>query len=319
MNNLYTLLFATVLPSVLNAQSVLIYQNSFVTPLTAPVNASCQPDFSATPVNTLWQGTGAGTFSGAFQQSNTVETLLINGPADIYDDPANANGDFCLGMLNTNFTDKLALLIDREALPFINISLDMSAINTTCGGPFTLGTPNFLVEALDAPGGVFNINSTTPLSSDTLIGIAPNAQTGAGSFVFNWATDIGSLDVIGSTDDFVAIRFTLLNTGLTPTSAIYAAFDNIYIEASTTNVISGIAEHALAPMNIWPNPATDRVTIEDLASGTPVEFFTLTGQRVAVRIAQRDAAIDISALAPGTYVLRARADGSVRNARFVKW
>ena len=83
--------------------------------------------------------------------------------------------------------------------------------------------------------------------------------------------------------------------------------------------LSGIAEHAHAPMNIWPNPATDRVTIEDLVSGTPVEFFTLTGQRVAVRIAQQNAAIDVSGLAPGTYVLRARADGSVRNARFIKW
>lgn len=319
MNNLYTLLIATAFPSVLSAQSVLIYQNSFVTPLTAPENASCQQDFSATPVNTLWQGTGSGTFSGAFQQSNTVETLLINGPADVYDDPAAANGDFCLGMLNTNFLDKLALLIDRESLPFINISLDMSAINTTCGGPLTLGTPNFLVEALDAPGGVFNINSTTPLSSDTLIGIAPNEPTGAGSFVFNWATDIGSLDVAGSTDDFVAIRFTLLNTGLTPTTAIYAAFDNIYIEASSSDVISGIAEHAHAPLNIWPDPATDRVTIENVVSGTPVEFFTLSGERVAVRIAQQNAAIDISGLAPGTYVLRARVDGSVRNARFIKW
>ncbi|MBK8228492.1 MAG: T9SS type A sorting domain-containing protein [Flavobacteriales bacterium] len=319
MNNLHTLLIATALPSVLSAQSVLIYQNSFVTPLTAPVNASCQQDFSATPVNTLWQGTGSGTFSGAFQQSNTVETLLINGPADVYDDPAAANGDFCLGMLNTNFLDKLALLIDRESLPFINISLDMSAINTTCGGPLTLGTPNFLVEALDAPGGVFNINSTAPLSSDTLIGIAPNAPTGAGSFVFNWATDIGSLDVAGSTDDFVAIRFTLLNTGLTPTTAIYAAFDNIYIEASSSDVISGIVEQALAPMNIWPNPATDRVTIEGLVSGTPVEIFSLTGQRVAVRMAPQSAAIDVSGLAPGTYVLRTRVDGSVRNARFIKW
>lgn len=81
MQNRYALLLAAALPSILNAQTVLIYQNSFVTPLTTPVNASCQQDFSATPVNTLWQGTGTGTFSGAFQQSNTVETLLINGPA----------------------------------------------------------------------------------------------------------------------------------------------------------------------------------------------------------------------------------------------
>ncbi|MBK9761672.1 MAG: hypothetical protein IPO90_17350 [Flavobacteriales bacterium] len=101
MNNLYTLVFATAFPSILSAQSVLIYQNSFVTPLTTPVNASCQPDFSATPVNTLWQGMGTGTFSGAFQQSNTVETLLINGPADIQRRPRRREWGFLSRVCST--------------------------------------------------------------------------------------------------------------------------------------------------------------------------------------------------------------------------
>ncbi|MBL7945170.1 MAG: T9SS type A sorting domain-containing protein [Flavobacteriales bacterium] len=313
-----TLFLVLALSWMAHAQSVLVYRNDFVTPNAPPVNASCQQDFSDTPVNTLWEGTGTGTFSGAFQQTSTVETISINGPADVYDDPTNEHGDFCLGMLNTHFGDKLALLIDREGFPFVNLSMDMSAINTTCGGPFILGTPNFLVEALDAPGGVFDIGTAVVLSSDTLVGSAPNAPSGAGSFVFNWATATGSLDVSASTEDQVAIRFTLLNTGATPTAPIYSAFDDIYIEASTVEVISSVPEHRELDLQVWPNPAMDHLIISGAANGTAVELVSVIGEQVALLTTSSLGVVDVSALAPGTYVLQMNMDGARRQARFVK-
>lgn len=294
-------------PALMSAQSVLIYQNSFVTPNTTPVNASCQQDFSAMPVNTLWEGTGVGTFSGSFQQTNTVETILINGPADIYDDPTGVNGDYCLGMLNTAFFDKLALLVDGQELPFIHISMDMSAINTTCGGPLPMAAPSFLVEAIDAPGGVFSLTSTEVLSSDTLFGIAPNSDT----FVFSWANDIGRLDISGATGSMVAIRFTLLTSS-------YAAFDDIYIEASSSEVINGVAELGYGSLGLWPNPASDLVTIQGLVPGTLVEVFSFTGQRAASLTAAQGSLVDVSALAPGAYVLRTAVNGVSRSVRFVR-
>lgn len=105
-------------------------------------------------------------------------------------------------MLNTAFFDKLALLVDGQGLPYIHISMDMSAINTTCGGPLPMAAPSFLVEAIDAPGGVFSLTTTEVLSSDTLFGIAPNSD----SFVFNWANAVGLLDISGAADGMVAIR-----------------------------------------------------------------------------------------------------------------
>ncbi|HRD53418.1 MAG TPA: T9SS type A sorting domain-containing protein [Flavobacteriales bacterium] len=295
------------LPFLLSAQSVLIYQNSFITPNTAPVNSACQQDFSDMPVNTLWEGTGIGTFSGSFQQTNTVETIHITGPADIYDDPAGLNGDFCLGMLNTAFFDKLALLVDGQDLPFIHISMDMSAINTTCGGPLPMAAPSFLVEAIDAPGGLFSLTTTEVLSSDTLFGIEPNSD----SFVFNWANDVGRLEIDGSTDGLVAIRFTLLTSS-------YAAFDDLYIEASSSETINNIAELGKGSLGLWPNPASDRVTIEGLVPGTSVDVFSLTGQREASLTAAQGSLVDVSVLAPGTYVLRAEVNGVLRSVRLVR-
>lgn len=221
-------------------------------------------------------------------------------------------------MLNTHFGDKLALLIDREGLPFLNFAMDVSAINTTCGGPFILATPHFLIEALDAPGGVFNINTTTVLDADTLVGVAPNATTGTGSFVFNWARVSGSLDVSASTDDQVAIRITLLNTGLSATSPIYSAFDNIYIEASTEDVINGVLETLAPALQLWPNPVKDLARIAGVANGTSVEILSITGMHVAQLVTLSDGAVDVSGLANGTYVLRTTMNGVVRHARFVK-
>lgn len=68
MTNHYAVIVLAFLPALLSAQSVLIYQNSFITPNTTPVNSACQQDFSDMPVNTLWEGTGIGTFTGPFQQ-----------------------------------------------------------------------------------------------------------------------------------------------------------------------------------------------------------------------------------------------------------
>lgn len=145
-------------------------------------------------------------------------------------------------MLNTAFFDKLALLVDGQGLPYIHISMDMSAINTTCGGPLPMAAPSFLVEAIDAPGGVFSLTTTEVLSSDTLFGIAPNSD----SFVFNWANAVGLLDISGAADGMVAIRFTLLTSS-------YAAFDNIYIEVSSSEVINSVAEPGSLMLGAWPN------------------------------------------------------------------
>ncbi|MCB9163301.1 MAG: hypothetical protein H6592_02525 [Flavobacteriales bacterium] len=87
--------------STICAQDVLVYSNQFLAPIATPTIASCQQDFGVDPVNTLWAGTGLGTSTGQFQNTSTVETILITGPADVYDDPSGIGGDHAIGMLNT--------------------------------------------------------------------------------------------------------------------------------------------------------------------------------------------------------------------------
>ncbi|MCB0774210.1 MAG: T9SS type A sorting domain-containing protein [Flavobacteriales bacterium] len=292
-----------------NAQVVLLYGNQFLTPLDTPSIATwCQQDFSPDPVNSLWGGTGSGTSSGIFQNTQTVETILVTGPADIYDDPSGIGGDYSIGMLNTTFGDKLGLLLDTEGRPFVNVAMDLSAINTTCGGPLPMDTAVFLLEVLDAPGGIFNLGGTAILDADTLTGKGPNVD----DFTFNWEHAEGSLDVSGSIDGMVGIRITLIRSG-------YASFDNLYIQASQDPVFSAIHEERLQNLEAFPVPCAGRLSITGLAPGQyPATIHSITGNVIASLITDTDGTIDVSSLAPGSYLLRLNNGTMSRVVRFVR-
>ena len=292
-----------------SAQYVVIYSNQFITPLDTPSIATwCQLDFSPDPVNDLWEGTGTGISSGEFVNTATVETILITGPADVYDDPSGTGGDFSIGMLSTNFGDKLGLLVTTEGRPFVNVEMDISAINTTCGGPFAMDTATFLLELLDAPGGVFNISNSTVLDADSLTGTEPNTN----SFIFNWAHAEGSLDASGSTDGMVALRITLIRS-------TYASFDNIYIEASQDSVISAIPEFRSRSLSAFPVPCVDQLTIEGLSAASHVATIrSVLGQELGAFTITTKGTVDVSILPSGVYLLHLD-EGAIRNTlRFVK-
>ena len=310
MDILYPILRATLVALVslpCGAQSIVVYSNQFLIPLITTENASCQLDFSAQPVNDLWEGTGLGTSSGSFTQLNTVETILVTGPADVYDDPSGTGGDYALGMLRQNFGDKLGLLIDAEGLPFVNMAMDISAINTTCGGPLSLDTAIFLIEVLDAPGGVYNLAAGTVLDADTLVGLPPDPDT----FVFNWAHVEGSLDVSAATGGQVAIRFQQLSSN-------YSSFDNVYIEASQDSVISSLPERGRASIEAFPNPCTDVLMLRGTVLGNAtVRVYSLLGAQVG-QYALFKGNVDVSNLKAGVYCAQILDGDVLQTLRFVK-
>lgn len=105
--------------SKLQAQ-VLLYENHFENPLSAPFS-NCGPDLDANTINSLWGGTGIGG-GGNFMQVETIETLLINGPNNQYDDPSGIGGNFSIGFLSVVRDDKLALTLNSQNLSFITLS-----------------------------------------------------------------------------------------------------------------------------------------------------------------------------------------------------
>lgn len=292
------LLIALSLPHPGRAQTIELFVNDFSTPLSTP-GGNCGPDLCITPVNTLWQGTGTGTGGGGtWKQVYTVETLLINGAGDIYTDSTGQGGDYCLGMLSTYQNDKVALTLFSDTLPYVNLYMDVSAIDlVACSGPFGTEVPTFRVSVHDSPNGVFNINNPPPpLDVDTIVGIAPSSDP----HHFRWATVQTGLDVSGSTDGNISVMWDLLTSG-------YAAFDNLRIEASVSGV--GVPMHQRDPhaLVIAPNPAQDWATVQRFAQGAAeVRVITLSGAlaRPAMRFGQQEAiAFSTTDLREGIYVV----------------
>ncbi len=204
------------------AAPILLFEQDFESPSGIIVGNACCTDISQQSVNAL--------FGTAFQQTNTVETLAINGPAGLYSDPAGDGGNYSLGMLSSVQDDLLSLTFDTGGLLFLNMGWLISPIaaDQPAGLPHTdtfgISAPTFQLSLYDSPGGVFDLaslGSFTLLDSTTISGNAP----GATPFTFNWSSHVIALDASGSSDGNVSIVFDLTAGG-------YASFDRIVIASS---------------------------------------------------------------------------------------
>ncbi len=291
------------------SQAILLFENHFSAPNQAPV-ADCGPDLDATLVNMLWGGTGTGTGGGGlWAQANTVETMLINGPDNVYTDSLGIGNDYCLSMLSTFQDDQAALTLNCEQLPFVNLYMDISAIDlVACGGPFGIAQPTFKVSVFDSPGGVFDIFAPgTLLDQDTLYGVAP----GSDPYTFTWASVATGLDVSAATDGNVTVMLDLLTSG-------YGAFDNIVINASVTPEGIHGANALGRNIKLWPNPADEHLWLSGVPNDAQWSIFDGRGASVAdaIRIISGD--LDLSRFAQGIYTLRCMLPDHSRTFRFVK-
>ncbi len=293
-------------------QTIELFVNDFTAPLSTP-SGNCGPDLCITPVNTLWQGTGTGTGGGGtWKQVFTVETLLINGPGEVYTDSTGQGGDYCLGMLSTYQNDKVALTLFSDTLPYVNLYMDVSAIDlVACSGPFGTAVPSFRVSVHDSPNGVFNINNPgPPLDVDTVYGGIPSADP----HHFRWTTVQTGLDVSGSTDGNISVMWDLLTSG-------YAAFDNLRIEASLSGV--GIQAHQRdsKAMVVSPNPADEWASVQRFSQGTAeVRVITTSGALAAplMRFGQSKAiGFSTSDLRNGMYVVECSVGNRTRRGRLI--
>ena len=291
------------------AQTVLLYKNSFESPLTPP-EATCGPDLDATFVNTLWGGTGLGTGGGGlFQQINTVETILIHGPYLQYTDASGMGGNYCLSMLSVAEDDKAALTLNSEMLPFANVTFLMSSIDIAgCGGPFGVDTAVMRMTVYDSPGGAFDFYTPgTILDETTLTGGAPDVN----SYFFNWILCTTSLDISGSVDGNITIVFDLLESG-------YAAIDSIEISSSIT-AISVEEEDELIYTLVSPNPFSDEIMISGTAAMGEIILFDIAGKEIIRQKSFENVTkIDVKNLLPGIYMLNYLEENKASGFKLIK-
>ena len=83
-----------------------LFSEDYENPNSVP-GADCYLDLNINPnVNSLY---GPG-----YLQFFTVETMLINGPSNLYTDPTGTGGDYSLGMFSTLQNDRLAFEFNTQ-------------------------------------------------------------------------------------------------------------------------------------------------------------------------------------------------------------
>ncbi|MGQ2985448.1 T9SS type A sorting domain-containing protein [Flavobacterium sp.] len=123
-------------------------------------------------------------------------------------------------------------------------------------------------------------------------------------------TSEGSHNVTFDLTPFTGRSITLMwyhNSTLTYGNG-YLIIDDIVVTAENT---AGVKEILMPKLSVYPNPATDKVTVSGLQDDTLVSIYTVSGQKVKDVVAKGDTSIDVSSLAKGMYFLNT-AKGSAK-------
>ena len=88
-------------------------------------------------------------------------------------------------------------------------------------------------------------------------------------------------------------------------------------EVCATTAPDAIAEN-VAALNVYPNPAVDRVVIETEATIEAVSIYTLTGVMIYSEVDLNNNTIDVTDFASGVYVMKVRTENGEVVKRFIK-
>ena len=173
-----------------------------------------------------------------FAQTYTTETLLVGGTQAFgtgYVDPDGRGGNYVVAELSDAQDDRLSLAFDVGAYKFLNLAIDLSAIDLDrFGGPFEPAAgvaPTYRFRLFDNPDGTASISGNGTLL-DFFDASAP-FNTSKTSFL--WRHVANGLDASGATNGNVILQIDVLTGG-------YAAFDNIVVSAA--DISSGTPEPA---------------------------------------------------------------------------
>lgn len=199
--------------------TTVIYQNDFEAPAGFiggfATGGVIYADTSQQSVNAL--------YGASFGQTFTVETLNVSGGSFSGAGPGN---DYALGMLSSLQPDLLWLTFDVSGFDFVNVALDISAIDLNGSDGATLVAPGV------APAFRISLHDGAATASVPPAGalldaedIAGTSTTLDGRYVFDWTSHVVALSTLGNATGIVTLQIDLLAGG-------YAAFDNLTIASS---------------------------------------------------------------------------------------
>lgn len=148
-------------------------------------------------------------------------------------------------------------------------------------------------------------------SYDTVNGVITYTIDGVSSTLAVSGYDI----VKGMTPDEHDIYMPYLSGN---TATYIAAADNVSIRASNTAILATqtVGATAVSELSIYPNPATDMITINSISKVNQVDVFDTAGKKVNVKLDANT--VNVSSLPKGAYVMKITTAGSTEVKKFIK-
>jgi hypothetical protein len=79
-----------------------------------------------------------------------------------------------------------------------------------------------------------------------------------------------------------------------------------------------IEENNISEVNVYPNPASDKLYVETESEVDEVEIYDVYGRQQPIANSQQPTAIDVSGLNSGVYFVRIKTDSGDVVRRFIK-
>jgi hypothetical protein len=166
-----------------------------------------------------------------YVQNHTVETVLIDGNKAGYSDPKGTGGSYALGMLSNTVDDLLALSF-KTTLPYLNVGLDITAVDLRgCNENVSADEPQLQVAVYETPEGGYKFDAAN--LGPVLERVTLRGKSSRDGKTFDFSTQVVALDATRVKSGNITLVFDALRGG-------YVVFDNLSIvESSTPGVIDG--------------------------------------------------------------------------------
>ncbi len=113
-------------------------------------------------------------------------------------------------------------------------------------------------------------------------------------------------------------QYLLANT-YPVTLTVYDGISSLSVSQNVTITVNNVAEVAPSEVQLYPNPASNSITVQGAFAGSLIRFYDLTGKDVRkVSMESSSETIDISDLAPGIYLFRIQENSQEISGRFIK-
>jgi hypothetical protein len=223
-------------------------------------------------------------------------------------------------------------LLPEHDEAFINLQLSQPNTDTTYATLTDLGGAKGATALWGKHYRIYDMNSEDEfMSGNTLVFMPATAVMDSGMYVFSGGDTLKQLKIVALQDSiqpdevlFVKIGVSLYSSGISPdNNFLYGKFDTL------TFILKGVAAPAepdhidnttLAnSVKLYPNPATDKLTISMDIPFNSLEISNLMGKQVYnATITNRKIEIDITDFHSGLYFVRLRGDAGNLLLKFIK-